>query len=190
MPDSSPGTVTRLLLAWRGGRREALDELLTLVYDELRRLAARCLRGERPGHTMQATDLVHEAFGRLMDAEVSWQDRAHFYSVAARAMRRILVDHARARASAKRGAAAARLPLDEAAIVSSEPAPDLLDLDRALERLGEIEARKGQAVELHFFGGLTHEEIAEVVGVSVSTVRADLRFARAWLHSELTSRAP
>jgi RNA polymerase sigma factor (TIGR02999 family) len=173
------------LLEWRGGRQEALDELLPMVYDELRRLAGSCLRRERPGHTLQATALVHEAFVRLTDAEVPWQDRAHFFSVAARAMRRILVDHARAHSTAKRGGGVAKLCLDEALAVSPEPAAELLDLDLALKRLSERDARKGQAVELHFFGGLTQEEIAEVLGVSLSTVRGDLRFAKAWLHGEL-----
>ncbi|MFI5006840.1 MAG: sigma-70 family RNA polymerase sigma factor [Solirubrobacterales bacterium] len=190
MLPSSPKRVTQLLHEWRGGNRAALEELLVEVYDELRRLARRHMRRERPDHTLQTTALVHEAFLRLADADVPWQDRAHFFSVAARQMRRILVDHARARASAKRGGEARRLTLDEAMAAPSRHVDELLQIDEALGRLAEEDPRKSQVVELRFFGGLTYEEIAEVLGVSLSTVRADLRFAKAWLRKELTKRAP
>lgn len=143
------------------------------------------MRGERQAHTLQATALVHEAFVRLVGMDVSWQDRAHFLSVAARAMRRILVDHARAKGSAKRGAGAVPLPLEDALVVADEPQPAILSLHEALERLAVVDPRMGQAVELHYFGGLTHEESAAVLGVSPTTVERDLRQARAWLTREL-----
>jgi RNA polymerase sigma factor (TIGR02999 family) len=186
MQPSSPKRVTQLLHQWRGGNRAALEELLVEVYDELRRLARRHMRRERDGHTLQTTALVHEAFLRLADADVPWQDRAHFFSVAASQMRRILVDHARARASAKRGGKARRLTLDEALAAPSRHVDDLLVIDEALVRLAGEDPRKSRVVELHFFGGLTYEEIAEVLGVSLSTVRFDMRFAKAWLRRELT----
>jgi len=179
------GDVTRLLLRWRGGDREALDHLLPLVYEELRGLAARKMRGERPSHTLQTTGLVHEAFLRLVAMEVSWNDRAHFLRVAAQCMRRILVDHARARGSARRGGAGARVTLDEAAIVSPSPPADLLALDEALTRLAQLDARKSEVIELCFFGGLTQEETASAMGVSRATVERELRQARAWLYREL-----
>lgn len=185
MDDRSPRTVTRLLMDWRGGDGSALDELLPQVYEELRRLARRYMSGERPGHTLQTTALVHEAYIRLIDAEISWQDRAHFFSVAARAMRRILVDHARAHLSVKRGEGEAKVSLDEALAVSPAPAQGLLDLDEALERLSEHDTRKSRIVELHVFGGLTYDEIAEALEVSAATVRLDMRFAKAWLRAEL-----
>ena len=190
MQPSSPKRVTQLLHQWRGGNRAALEELLIEVYDELRRLARRHMRREREGHTLQTTALVHEAFLRLADADVPWQDRAHFFSVAASQMRRILVDHARARASAKRGGNARRLTLDEALAAPSRHVDDLLVIDEALVRLAGEDPRKSRVVELHFFGGLTYEEIAEVLGVSLSTVRFDMRFAKAWLRRELTKGPP
>lgn len=172
-------------MRWRAGDRDALDTLLPLVYDELRRMAARSMRGERRPHTLQATALVHEAFVRLVGMDVSWQDRAHFLSVAARAMRRILVDHARAKGSAKRGAGVVPWPLEEGLEVADEPQPAILALHEALERLASFDPRMGQIVELHYFGGLTHEESAAVLGVSGSTVERELRQARAWLTREL-----
>ncbi len=178
-------SVTGLLKRCRDGDDTAMAELLPLVYEELRRLAGAFMRSERPDHTMQATALVHEAFVRLVDMEVAWQDRAHFMSVAARAMRRILVDHARSRASAKRGGRVRKLPLDEALGVSAEPAAILVDLDEALVRLAAIDERKSRVVELRYFGGLTGAETAEVLGVSVPTVERDLRQAKAWLYREL-----
>ena len=183
---SSPKRVTQLLHEWRGGDGAARDELLGVVYQELRRLARRHMRRERAGHTLQTTALVHEAFLRLADSDVPWQDRAHFFAVAAGQMRRVLVDHARARASSKRGGGLRRLPLDEALAAPARHSDELLEIDQALSRLAERDPRKGRVVELHFFGGLTYDEIAEVVGVSASTVRVDMRFAKAWLRSELT----
>lgn len=179
------GDVTRLLLRWRGGDREAFDQLLPLVYDELKTLAARHMRGERPSHTLQTTGLVHEAFARLVTMEVSWNDRVHFLRVAAQCMRRILVDHARARGSARRGGGGVRVTLEEAAIVSPAPSANLLALDEALSRLAGLDARKSEVVELHFFGGLTQNEIASALSVSRSTVDRELRQARAWLYREL-----
>jgi len=190
MDPSSPKRVTQLLHEWRGGNRAALEQLLVEVYDELRRLARRHMRRERAGHTLQTTALVHEAFLRLADSDVPWQDRAHFFAVAASQMRRILVDHARARASAKRGGKARRLTLDEALAAPSRHVDELLAIDEALVRLGEEDPRKSRVVELHFFGGLTYEEIAEVLGVSLSTVRFDMRFAKAWLRREFTKGPP
>ena len=177
--------MTGLLRRWREGDPEALEALFPLVYDALRRMAGRAMRSERPGHTLQATALVHEAFLRLVDMEISWQDRAHFLSVAARAMRRILVDHARARRSDKRGGGASLAVLEDRLIVGSEPQPEILALDEALTRLAEQDNRKGRAVELHYFGGLNQEEVAEVLAVSSSTVERELRQARAWLRREL-----
>ena len=186
MDPSTPKRVTQLLHEWRGGNRAALEPLLVEVYDELRRLARRHMRRERAGHTLQTTALVHEAFLRLADSDVPWQDRAHFFAVAASQMRRILVDHARARGSAKRGGGARRSTLDEALAAPSRHADDLIEIDEALARLTEADPRKSRVVELHFFGGLTYEEIAEVLSVSLSTVRIDMRFAKAWLRTELT----
>ena len=184
MPDP-PRTVTRLLQAWKSGSQDALDEMLPLVYGELRRLAARYMQGERAGHTLQATALVHEAYARLVDVEIDATSRAQFFALASRAMRNVLVDHARARGRSKRGGGLARVTLDEALVVSGEPDPALIDLDVALTELAAQDERKSRVVEMHFFGGLTHEEIADTLGLSVSTVRADLRLARAWLAARL-----
>jgi RNA polymerase sigma factor (TIGR02999 family) len=166
-----------------------MDDLLPLVYDRLRRLAGRHLRSERPGHTLQTTALVHEAYLQLMEADVPWQDRAHFYAVAARAMRRILVDHARARRSARRGGGTPSLPLEEAMAVSAKPPAYLLDLDEALTRLADQDDRKGRLVELHFFGGLTFEDLTKVFDLSLSTIEREMRLARAWLRRELEGTA-
>jgi RNA polymerase sigma factor (TIGR02999 family) len=187
MPTPPPRDVTRLLLAWNGGDEAALAQLMPLVYAELRRLARRHLRGERGGHTLQTTALVNEAYLRLIDAgQVRWQNRAHFFAVSARLIRRILVDNARARDTRKRGGAARRVALDEALVVGCEPDDDLMALDEALRALTDLDARKGQVVELRFFGGLTVEESAEVLQVSPETVRRDWRLARAWLHRRLS----
>jgi RNA polymerase sigma-70 factor (ECF subfamily) len=177
--------VTRLLREWRGGREAALEELMPVVYDELRRLAKGYLRGERQDHTLQGTALVNEAYMRLVDMDVSWQDRAHFFAVAARLMRRMLVDHARARGRGKRGGGESAMTLDEPLVASPERAPDLLALDDALSSLTQLDPRKSQIVELHFFGGMTYEETAEALGVSPATVHRELRLAKAWLHHEL-----
>jgi RNA polymerase sigma factor (TIGR02999 family) len=176
--------VTRLLRRWRAGDEAALGELMPLVYDRLRRMAQAQMRGERPGHTLQPTALVHEAYERMVDLELSWQDRVHFLSMAARAMRRVLVDHARAHRAAKRGRGAVRVSLHEEHAVAT-PAVDLLELDRALDRLRRQEDRLGRVVELHYFGGLTYKEMAGALGISEATVDRHLRFARAWLLQEL-----
>ena len=187
MPPSPPARqVTQLLVRWREGDRRALDELMPLVYEELRRLAAHYMRGERPGHTLQTSALVNEAYLRLAaHEEIQWQDRAHFFAVAAQAMRRILVDHARRRGNQKRGGGAPRVALDEALIVSAERVAEVVALDDALARLAEIAPRKSQLVELRFFGGLSIEEAAEVLGVSPGTVMRDWTFAKAWLRREI-----
>jgi len=185
--DSQTADVTRLLRAWSVGDRAALDQLTPLVYAELRRMAGRYMQRENPGNTLQATALVNEAFLRLVDAAgVRWQDRAHFFAISAQMMRRILVDAARARGSAKRGGGAVRLDLNES--IDGLPAPDhrLVDLDEALESLARFDARKAKVVELRFFGGLSVEETAEVLKISPQSVMRDWKLARAWLMRELS----
>lgn len=177
--------VTRLLQQWRGGNHEALDELMPVVYDELRRLAKRCLYSERPGHTLRATALVHEAYLRLMDADIGWQDRAHFYAVAARVLRRILVEYARAHGRQKRGGGEEPVPLDEAMVVGPEASSTVLELDDALQRLSTLDPRKAEIIQLLFFGGLTYEEAAAALDISPATVHRELKLAKAWLHREL-----
>lgn len=177
--------VTQLLAAWRGGDPQALERLVPRVYGELRRLARGAMRGERPDHTLQATALVHEAFIALVDAPIDWTDRAHFYAIAARQMRRILVNHGAARRAAKRGGGAVHAPLDEALDQVGSPGAGISDLDDALRRLEALDARKAQILELHYFGGLTYDEMAAVMGLSPSTIDADLRFAKAWLREQL-----
>lgn len=187
-PQLEPQAVTLLLKKISGGDRIAFDHLVPLVYDQLRRLAARSLRSQRPDHTLRATALVHEAYLRLADASGDWQDRVHFYAVAARVMRNILVDHAKAGKRQKRGGGAAHIEFDEAALVGSVPVPGLTELDEALQRLEMHDARKAQVVELLFFGGLTYEEAAASLGVSEATVHRDLKMAKAWLHNDLSGR--
>ena len=188
-PESSVGDaprgVTRLLQELRAGKEGARAELWPLVYDELRRLAGRAMRDQRPGHTLQATALVHEAWLRLVDTRLSGESRGEFFRLAARAMRSILVDHARGRARDKRGGGVAPLTLDEALLPAGASPEMLLELDDALERLARQDGRKACAIELHYFGGLTYEEIATHLGVSVSTIRGDVRFALAWLAAAL-----
>jgi RNA polymerase sigma factor (TIGR02999 family) len=180
--------VTELLVRWREGDRRALDELMPLVYDELHPLAARRMRGERPGHTLQTSALVNEAYLRLAGHDqMQWQNRAHFFAIAAQAMRRVLVDHARRRGGLKRGGGAHKVDLDQALVVSPERAAEVVALDDALARLAEIAPRKSQLVELRFFGGLSIEEAAEVLGVSERTVRRDWQMARSWLYRELSN---
>lgn len=177
--------VTGLLKRWRSGDERALDELMSLLYDDLRGLARRRLASEHAGHTLQPTELVHEAFARLAEADVDWQSRAHFLAIAARTMRRVLVDHARQRSREKRGGGVAPITLDEQLLPGRDDAPALLDLDRALRRLASRDERKARVVELHLFGGLTYAETAEALGISEATVDRDLRMAKAWLASEL-----
>jgi RNA polymerase sigma factor (TIGR02999 family) len=190
MEQQSPthaGNVTMLLVRAGAGDSKATDELLPLVYDELRGLAAKHLAGERPNHTLQPTALVHEAYLRLVGpGEVTWDNRAHFFGAAARAIRRILTDYARARDSAKRGGGWSRVSVDELRIAAPEAGVDLLALDEALDRLAELDAQKSKVVELRFFAGLTAEETALALGVSPSTVARDWQFARVWLQRELS----
>lgn len=182
-----PQEVTQLLLAWNGGDESALERLIPLVYAELRRLARRHMRREHPGHTLQTTALINEAYLRLVDlGNVQWQNRAHFFALCARLMRRILVDFARSRRYAKRGAGAEPISLDESVVVSPARPTDLVAVDDALSALAKIDARKGQVVELRFFGGLTAEETAEVLKVSPETVRRDWKMAKVWLLRELS----
>ena len=187
---ASPHDVSQLLLAWSDGDRRALEELMPLVYDELRRLARRYMGRERRGHTLQTSALVNEAYLRLVDQrEVRWQSRAHFFGIAAQLMRRILVDHARRRGYEKRGGGALQVSLDEAMIVSQDRAAEVVALDEALRALAEIDARKSQIVELRFFGGLSIEEAAEVLQVSPGTVMREWTLAKAWLKREMTGGA-
>ncbi len=191
MTTPSPQQVTELLVAWGHGDERALEQLMPLVYEELRRLAHRHLGRERAGHTLQTTALVHEAYLRLVDQkETHWQNRAHFFAVAARMMRRILVDYARARGFAKRGGGAQQVSLDEAMVVSDERAADVVALDEALNELAEFDERKSRMVELRFFGGLSIEETAEVLGVSPGTVMRDWTLAKAWLQREIGKGGP
>jgi RNA polymerase sigma factor (TIGR02999 family) len=188
MPDDTPPDVTRLLQAWNDGQPGALDALMPIVYGELHRLAKASLRRERPDHTLQATALVNEAYVRLVgQTRMRWQNRAQFFGTAAQFMRRILVDHARDRLSAKRGAGAPRIELDEAILTTQERGIDLLALDAALERLEQLDARQGQLVVLRFFGGLTIEEAAEVLEISPATAKREWVTARMWLRRELAS---
>ena len=185
-PSVSPHRVTHLLAEWSQGDDSALAELTPLVYEELRRLAHHYMEGERPDHTLQTTALVNEAYLRLADqSNPNWQSRAHFFAVAARAMRQILVNYARSNRAQKRGGGAARIELDEAAILSPEQSKEIVDLHEALERLGTLDSRKGQVVELKYFGGLNYDEIAEVLKISPVTVRRDWEFAKLWLYTEL-----
>ena len=186
MNQSVPVQVTDLLVAWSDGDKAAYDELVPLVYDELHRLAHRCMGGERPGHTLQTTALVDEAYLRLVDQRVHWQNRSHFFAIAAQVMRRILVDYARQRRYAKRGGAAQQVELDEAMLMARERSSALVALDEALKKLGDFDERKSRVVELRFFGGLSVEETADVLKVSVNTVKRDWSTARAWLYNEMT----
>lgn len=185
----NPNEVTQLLVAWSNGDSSARDALMPLVHDELRRLAHRYMDRERGNHTLQTSALVNEAYLRLIDQKnVHWQNRAHFFGIAARMMRRILVDYARKRGFAKRGGNLQPVPLDEAMIVSPERAAEVVALDDALNCLAELDQRKSQIIELRFFGGLSIDETAEVLGVSSGTVMRDWTFAKAWLRREITKQ--
>ena len=187
---STPDDITQLLLDWSSGDREAFDRLAPLVYDELRNLAHRYMRRERPGHTLQTTALVNEAYLRLIDQKsVRWQNRAHFFAIAARMMRRILVDYARARRYDKRGGDARQVSFDEAAVFTRERAPDLVAIDDALTSLAAHDARKCEIVTLRFFAGLSIEEVAEVLAISRTTVQREWRSAKAWLYHALSGGA-
>jgi len=185
MPKPSP-TVTDLLRAWGKGDTAALDKLVPLVYEELRRQAHRYLRRERPGHTLQTTGLVHEAYLRLVDQrETDWQNRAQFFGVAAQMMRRVLIDHARSKQAAKRGGNQIRVTLEDADAAVQEQGVDLLDLDNALTRLGKLDPQQAKVVELRYFTGLGIEETAQVLDISAATVKREWTLARAWLRREL-----
>jgi RNA polymerase sigma factor (TIGR02999 family) len=189
MLSPSPHEVTQLLADWSHGDTSALDRLMPLVYEELRRLARHYLSRERPNHTLQTTALVNEAYLRLVgQRHALWQNRAHFFAVSAQVMRHILVDHARGHARQKRGGELARISLDEAAIMSPARAGEVLALDEALRALEEIDARRSRVVELRYFGGLSIEETAEVLRVKPITVSRDWRWAKAWLYRALTER--
>ncbi len=188
MSTASPPEVTRLLVELTDGNRAVLDELLPLIYDELRRLASGYLRRERSDHTLQATALVHEAYMRMVDqSRVRWQNRAHFFGVAAQMMRRILVDHARRHAAEKRGSGGEKVMLDAISELSVAPDKDMVALDDALTRLAEFDPQQARVVEMKYFGGLTVEEIAEVINVSPATVKREWATAKAWLYRELTN---
>ncbi len=184
--DADPGAATELLRAWTGGDRQALDQMLPLVYEELHRLAAHYLSRERPDHTLQPTALVHEAYLRLIkQRDVDWRNRAQFLGLAAGMMRRILVNHARDRSAEKRGGRREQVSLSLVDAPSRGPDVELIALEDALERLAALDARKARVVELRFFGGLTMEESAEVLGISLATVEREWSFSRAWLYSAL-----
>ncbi len=190
MNTSSQGDVTGLLVAWKNGSPEALDELIPIVYAELRKLARQQLRGERPDHSLQPTTLTHEAFLRLFGTrQVGWQNRAHFFAVASQLMRRILVEHARKRGAAKRGGLATRVAFDEATAPAESPDVDVIALHEALGELEKIDPRQSRIVELRYFGGLNMEETAEVLNVSPATVKRDWRVAKLWLRRALEGAA-
>jgi RNA polymerase sigma factor (TIGR02999 family) len=177
--------LTGLLVEWREGDQAALDRLMPLVYDQLRRIAHRYVQRERNGHTLQTSALVNEAYLRLADQKLVWQNRAHFFAVTARVMRHILIDHARRRRYAKHGGDARQVSIDEAAAMSLERAAELIALEEALDELAQLDQRKSQVVELRYFGGLSLEETAETLNVSLMTVRRDWRAAKAWLYRRL-----
>ena len=190
MVSSPPGDVTHLLLAWSNGDRDALEDLIPVVYGELRRIAGRYFRHERPGHTLQATGLVHEAYLKLVDQQrVRWQNRAQFFGVAAQLMRRILVDHARTHGAAKRGGGVSPVTLVDAAGASPPRGVDVIALDEALTRLTSQYPEQGRLVELRYFGGLTIEETGEAMGISPATVKRQWMVARAWLLRDLKGEA-
>lgn len=181
--------ITGLLVDWGNGNEYALEKLIPLVYDELHRMAKRCLRGQSSGHTMQTTELIHEAYLKLVDnKDKEWKNRSHFFGVAAQAMRHILVDYARAKQSQKRGGIQHQITLDENAIISKDNSDQVVALNVALESLAKLDERKVKVVEMKFFGGLTMEEIAEVLKISPETVKRDWKFSRTWLLRELAAK--
>ena len=182
---NDPQLVTRLLHEWRSGNRQALDELTPLVYDELRRLASRCLYAERPDHTLRSTALVHEAYMRMLGANVDWQDRTHFYAVAARILRRVLVEYARKNNREKHGGGVRKIELDDALVVGPEASAIVVELDQALDRLAKHDQRKSEIVQLLYFGGMTYDETADALGISAATVHREMKLAKAWLFREL-----
>ena len=190
-PPRQEHEITQLLAEWRDGNQAALDELYPLVYDELHRLARRYMSRERKGHTLQTTALINEAYVRLVDQRsVQWANRSHFFAISAQIMRRILIDHARRHAYAKRGGGAQQVSLDETATVAPGNLSEFLRLDEALKSLAELDPRRSQVVELKYFGGLNNDEIAGVLKISKNTVTRDWNMARAWLYRQLTGSAP
>jgi len=182
--------ITEMLAGYARGDKEALDQLMPVVYEELRRQAARYLRREQPGHTLQTTALIHEAYVRLVDQRnVQWQNRAHFFGIAAQLMRRILVDHARAKKRVKRGGSDVRVSLADADVAVKGQELDVVAVDEALQRLAALDEQQSRVVELRFFSGLTVEETAEVMGISKATVKRDWAMAKAWLHRELSGES-
>jgi RNA polymerase sigma factor (TIGR02999 family) len=187
VPPEPQRQITQLLRTWRAGDPRAMDELMPLIYQQLRSVASYYMRQERPDHTLRPTALVHEAYLKLSSADNDWQDRAHFLAIAAITMRRILVDHARTARRVKRGDGARRVDWEDALLVEQAANPELLDLDAALTRLSQQDSRKGRLIELLYFGGLTCEECAKILEVSTATVNRDLKLAKAWLLEELKS---
>lgn len=189
-PQNTPNqNITQLLVDWRNGDQEALNQLMPLVYEELRQMANYYMRNERKGHTLQTSALVNEAYLRLVDHEnIQWQNRSHFFGLAAQAMRRILVDHARSRNYQKRGGGAEQVSLDEAATLAEDRAAELIALDDALQELAKFDQRKSRIVEMRYFGGLSGEEVAEALGISTATVSRDWETAKAWLLRELSRK--
>lgn len=187
MPTARSNDITRMLVDWSKGDKGVLDQLVPIVYNELRKIAHGYLKGERPEHTLRPTALIHEAYLRLVDQNLpQWQSRSHFYGVAAHLMRQILVEYARAHAAVKRGGGGKKLSFDDVTIFSRQRASDLVALDDALTALAALDARKCRVIELRFFGGLSVEETAEALGISVATVGREARMAQAWLHRELS----
>ena len=181
----SDPNITQLLRSWVDGDQQSLDALTPLVYDQLHQIAARIFRAERDGHTLQTTALVHEAYAQLVKVDIDWQDRSHFFALAARMMRRILVDHAKAKAAVKRGGKQIKLSLEDVIAVTPATGAAILDLHEALNDLALNDTRKADILELHYFGGLTYQEMGEVLGISNSTLDRDMRFAKAWLRARL-----
>jgi RNA polymerase sigma-70 factor, ECF subfamily len=185
--DPAPSSITRLLHQSQGGNKAAFDELIPVVYDQLYRLASRRLSSERQGHTLRTTEIVNEAYLRLVDSDVAWNDRAHFYAIAAQVMRRILIDYAKQRNRNKRGGEYEKVPLDAAFEIGTPSASNLLEVNQALERLSAKDARKGNIIELLVFGGLTYDEAAGALGISAATLHRELKLAKAFLYRELAS---
>lgn len=183
-------TVTRLLKQWGNGDKGALDQLMPIVYQQLRKVASVSLRSERPDHTLRATALVHEAYLRLVDADVDWQDRVHFFAFSARLVRRILVDHAKAGRRQKRGSGAETISLDQAVMIGPQMTGGIVALDMAMQKLAELDSRKCEIIELLCFGGLTYDEAAAALKISPATIHRELKLAKAWLHRELTENSP
>lgn len=182
---TGPESVTGLLRQWGAGDKDAFDQLMPIVYDQLHRLAAKALRAERPDHTLRPTALVHEAYLRLVNADVEWQDRVHFFAMSARLLRRILVDHARSAQREKRGGDAEKMELDEAVMMGSPAEAGIIEVDLALQRLAEQDPRKSEIIEMLCFGGLTYDETAAALKISPATVHRELKLAKAFLHREL-----